>query len=227
MAYKTWKEAYKQSIGLKEAKYTNIHNRIKNIRNLDKKTADMIADIAPAVLAKVLQNLYPMFKAQRLVSSVYEEDEMKDAGTSLKISDTSSSAFNKLKTIAKDLGVEITREEDHLLVQGDAKKMEEFKAQMSVAMKEEISEGRLDYHKKSPAELKGAQFDRKKEINNIKKMIKGIEKLNKEHEKFQYNNRTTSGDRIFRGLYAAEDALYRYMLEIERGEWDGKVELES
>ena len=75
MAYKTWKEAYKQSIGLKEAKYTNIHNRIKNIRNLDKKTADMIADIDPAVLAKVLQNLYPMFKAQRLVSSVEENVE--------------------------------------------------------------------------------------------------------------------------------------------------------
>ena len=92
--------------------------------------------------------------------------------------------------------------------------------------KKEISE-RLDAHKKSPAELKGAQFDRKKEINNIKKMIKGLEKLHKEHEKFQFNNRTTSGDRIFRGLYKAEDALYTYMLEIERGEWDGKVELES
>tara|TARA_B100000963_G_scaffold49748_1_gene37966 strand:- start:4365 stop:4919 length:555 start_codon:yes stop_codon:yes gene_type:complete len=93
-------------------------------------------------------------------------------------------------------------------------------------VKEEISE-RLDSHKKSSAELKGAQFDRKKEINNIKKMIKGLEKLHKEHEKFQYNNRTTSGDRVFRGLYKAEDALYTYMLEIERGEWDGKVELES
>ena len=74
MAYKTWKQAY-ESVQLKEAKYTNIHNRIKNIRNLDKKTADMIADIDPAVLAKVLQNLYPVFKAQRLVSSVEEDVE--------------------------------------------------------------------------------------------------------------------------------------------------------
>ena len=86
---------------------------------------------------------------------------------------------------------------------------------------------RLDYHKKSPAELKGSEFDRKKEINNIKKMIKGIEKLNKEHQKFQYNNRSVSGDRIFKGLYAAEDALYSYMLEIQRGAMDGTVELES
>ena len=86
---------------------------------------------------------------------------------------------------------------------------------------------RLDYHKKSSAELKGSEFDRKKEINNIKKMIKGLDKLNKEHEKFQYNNRTTSGARVFKGLYAAEAALYDYMLEIQRGDWDGTVELES
>ena len=58
-------------------------------------------------------------------------------------------------------------------------------------------------------------------------MIKGIHKLNKEHEKFQYNNRTVSGAKVFRGLYAAEDALYNYMLEIERGEYDGVVDLED
>jgi len=79
MAHRTWKEAYKKSIGLKEAKYTNIHNKIKNIKNLSRKQADMIADIDPAVLAKVLQNLYPMFKAQRLVSSV--EEDIKESVT--------------------------------------------------------------------------------------------------------------------------------------------------
>ena len=35
-----------------------------------------------------------------------------------------------------------------------------------------------------------------KEIKNIKDMIKGIHKLNKEHEKFQYNNRTVSGAKV-------------------------------
>ena len=95
-----------------------------------------------------------------------------------------------------------------------------------VQPKEEISE-RLDYHKKSQAEKLKLLFDRKKEIKNIKSMIKGLEKLHKEHEKFQYNNRSVSGDRIFKGLYAAEDALYRYMLEIERGEFDGVVDLED
>lgn len=94
-------------------------------------------------------------------------------------------------------------------------------------VKEEISEGRLDYHKRSQAEKLKLLFNRKKEIKNIKDMIKGIHKLNKEHEKFQYNNRTVSGAKVFRGLYAAEDALYNYMLEIERGEYDGVVDLED
>ena len=95
-----------------------------------------------------------------------------------------------------------------------------------VEPKEEISE-RLEYHKKSQAEKLKLLFNSKKEIKNIKSMIKGLEKLNKEHEKFQYNNRTTSGARVFKGLYAAEAALYDYMLEIERGDWDGVVDLED
>ena len=70
----------------------------------------------------------------------YKHDKKKklpEADTSsLKVSDTSSDAFNKLSKIARDIGVELSREENHLLVKGDAKKMEEFKAQMSVAMKE-------------------------------------------------------------------------------------------
>ena len=110
-------------------------------------------------------------------------------------------------------------------LEGDIKDYfkEEVKEQ---PVKEEISE-RLDYHKRSQAEKLKLLFNRKKEIKNIKDMIKGIHKLNKEHEKFQYNNRTVSGAKVFRGLYAAEDALYNYMLEIERGEYDGVVDLED
>ena len=63
--------------------------------------------------------------------------------TEMKITDTSSSTFNKLSTIAKDIGVEISREENHILVKGDAKKMADFKSQMNSVMKEskEIKEG--------------------------------------------------------------------------------------
>ena len=96
-----------------------------------------------------------------------------------------------------------------------------------VQPKEEIFE-RINYHGKSPAEKKKSKFDRKLEIRNIKKLLKGIEKLNDEHEKFQYNNRV-AGDpaKIFDGLRTAESALYDYMIDIEDGKWDGIVDLED
>jgi hypothetical protein len=68
-----------------------------------------------------------------------KKKKMAEADTvSLKISDTSSTAFNKLSKIARDVGIEFSREENHLLAVGDSKKMEEFKAQMDVAMKESV-----------------------------------------------------------------------------------------
>ena len=70
---------------------------------------------------------------------VKNKKKLPEADTSeLKVSDTSSTTFNKLSKIAKDIGVEISREENHLKIMGDAKKMQEFKSQMSVAMKESI-----------------------------------------------------------------------------------------
>jgi hypothetical protein len=65
MAYKTWKEAYDSIVNeddVKEAKYTNVHNKIKGIRNLSRKDADMIANIDPAVLGPVVKALAPMFE---------------------------------------------------------------------------------------------------------------------------------------------------------------------
>ena len=68
-----------------------------------------------------------------------KKKKMAEADTvSLKISDTSSTAFNKLSRIARDVGIEFSRQDNHLLAKGDAKKMEEFKAQMDVAMKESV-----------------------------------------------------------------------------------------
>ena len=157
MKYSSWKDAHLQAIGLQEAKYTNIHNKIKGIRNLSRKDADMIADIDPAVLGPVVKALAPMF-----------ED-----------------------------------------------------------VNEEVVSERVDFHGKSPAEKKGSEFDRKLEIKNIKNMIKGLEKLNKDHEKFQFNNRAQAGADVFKGLYAAERALYAYQRDVEKGEYDGKVDLED
>lgn len=94
-------------------------------------------------------------------------------------------------------------------------------------VKEEISE-RINYHGKSQAEKLKLLFNRNKEIKNIKKLLKGIEKLNDEHEKFQYNNRVAGAPaKVFEGLRTAESALYNYMLEIEKGKWDGVVDLDD
>ena len=92
--------------------------------------------------------------------------------------------------------------------------------------KEEIIE-RIDYHKKSPAELKGSKFDRKSEINGYNKMIKMVEKMNKDHSKFQYNNRAAGPHKIFEALMQVERACYDMIREIKQGKWDGKVDLED
>jgi len=95
-----------------------------------------------------------------------------------------------------------------------------------VAPIEEIIE-RIDFHSKSPAELKGSEFDRKKEINGYKKILKAIEKINKDHAKFQYNNRAAGPSKIFKGLQQVERTCYDMIREIEQGKWDGKVDLED
>ncbi len=95
-----------------------------------------------------------------------------------------------------------------------------------VAPIEEIIE-RIDFHSKSPAEKKGSEFDRKSEINGYKKILKTIEKINKDHEKFQYNNRADGPSNIFKGLQQVERTCYDMIREIEKGDWDGTVDLED
>ncbi len=92
--------------------------------------------------------------------------------------------------------------------------------------KEMVTE-RINFHGKSPAEKKGSEFDRKSEINGYKKILKDIEKINKDHEKFQYNNRAEGPSKIFKGLLLVEKTCYDMMREIEQGKWDGKVDLED
>ena len=54
-----------------------------------------------------------------------------------------------------------------------------------------------------------------------------IEKINKDHEKFQYNNRAEGPSNIFKGLQQVERTCYDLIREIEQGKWDGKVDLED
>ena len=48
--------------GLQEVRYTNIYNKIKGIKNLSRKDADMIAAIDPFILGKVIEALAPMYE---------------------------------------------------------------------------------------------------------------------------------------------------------------------
>ena len=91
----------------------------------------------------------------------------------------------------------------------------------------ESMQERIDFHKKSPAEKSGSEFDRKKEVNGYKKIIKDIEKINKFHSKFQYNNRAAGPHKVFEALQQVERVCYDMIAEIERGKWDGKVTLED
>ena len=86
---------------------------------------------------------------------------------------------------------------------------------------------RIDFHGKSTAEKKNSELDRKSEINGYKKILKTIEKINKDHEKFQYNNRADGPSNIFKGLQQVERTCYDMIREIEKGDWDGTVDLED
>ena len=92
---------------------------------------------------------------------------------------------------------------------------------------QEIVNERINFHSKSPAEKKGSEFNRKSEINGYKKILKAIENINKDHEKFQYNNRADGPSKIFKGLQEVESACYDMIRQIEQGKWDGKVDLED
>ena len=60
---KTLKDAIKEvATPIEERKFTNIHNRIKNIRGLKRKESDFIASIDPDILGDVIKALKPMFE---------------------------------------------------------------------------------------------------------------------------------------------------------------------
>jgi len=157
---KSWKDAHLEAIGINEAKYTNVHNKIKGIRNLSRKDADMIANIDPAVLGPVIKALSPMFEE----------------------------------------------------------------------VKEGLQEARIPMYK--PTKFEGKEFDRKKEINSLKKMQKAIHKVAKMQDDMQYTAETggssTRGNPhgIYQSLVNAEQEIFNYMGGIERGYYDGIIDMD-
>ena len=95
---------------------------------------------------------------------------------------------------------------------------------------ENIEEARIPMYK--PTKFEGKEFDRKKEIKSLKNMQKALHKLAKMQDDMQYTAETggTSKDgnphAIYEALVEAEWAIFAYMGGIERGKWDGIIDMD-
>jgi len=93
-----------------------------------------------------------------------------------------------------------------------------------------IEEARMPMYKQTKFE--GKEFDRKKEIKSLKNMQKALHKLAKMQDDMQYTAETggTSKDgnpnAIYQALVECEWALFAYMGGIERGKWDGTIDMD-
>ena len=95
---------------------------------------------------------------------------------------------------------------------------------------EEINEARIPNYK--PTKYEGKKFDRKKELNSLKKMQKAIHKVAKMQDDMQYTAETGGSSQrgnphaIYQSLVDAEQAIFNYMGGIERGYYDGVIDMD-
>ena len=93
-----------------------------------------------------------------------------------------------------------------------------------------LEEARIPQYK--PTKFEGKEFDRKKEIKSLQTMQKAIHKVAKMQDAMQYTAETggtsTSGNpnAIYQGLVDAEQAIFAYMGGIERGNFDGVIDMD-
>ena len=94
----------------------------------------------------------------------------------------------------------------------------------------DLDEGLIPMYKKTKFE--GKEFDRKKETAMIKKMIQAIHKVAKMQDSMQYTAETGGGltggnpNKVWENLRDAERALYDYMGGVERGNYDGVIDMD-
>jgi len=94
----------------------------------------------------------------------------------------------------------------------------------------DLDEGLIPMYKKTKFE--GKEFDRKKEIKSCKDMIKAIHKVAKMQDSMQYTAETGGGssggnpNKVWENLRDAERELYNYMGGIERGHYDGVIDMD-
>ena len=94
----------------------------------------------------------------------------------------------------------------------------------------DLDEGLIPMYKKTKFE--GKEFDRKKEIKSCKDMIKAIHKVAKMQDNMQYTAETGGGttggnpNKVWENLRDAERALIDYMGGVERGNYDGVIDMD-
>lgn len=97
-------------------------------------------------------------------------------------------------------------------------------------MRNQLDEARIPMYK--PTKFEGKEFDRKKEIKSLKNMQKAIHKVAKMQDAMQYTAETggtaTRGNphAIYQSLVDAEQAIFNYMGGIERGYYDGVIDMD-
>ena len=95
---------------------------------------------------------------------------------------------------------------------------------------ENINEARIPNYK--PTKFEGKEFDRKKEVKALKTMHSAIIKIAKMQDNMQYTAETGGTPRIgnphaiHQSLRSAEDAIFNYMGGIERGHYDGVIDMD-
>ena len=94
----------------------------------------------------------------------------------------------------------------------------------------QLEEARIPQYK--PTKFEGKEFDRKKEIKSLKTMQSAIQKIAKMQDNMQYTAETggssTRGNphAIYQSLVNAEQAIFDYMGGIERGYFDGIIDMD-
>ena len=94
----------------------------------------------------------------------------------------------------------------------------------------QLEEARIANYK--PTKFEGKEFDRKKELKALKTMQSAIQKVAKMQDNMQYTAETggssTRGNphAIYQSLVNAEQAIFDYMGGIERGYFDGIIDMD-
>ena len=94
----------------------------------------------------------------------------------------------------------------------------------------QLEEARIAPYK--PTKFEGKEFDRKKEIKALKTMHSAIIKIAKMQDNMQYTAETGGTQSIgnphaiHQSLRSAEDAIFNYIGGIERGHYDGVIDMD-